>query len=146
MLCSMWDLPGPGLEPVSPALAGRFLTTAPPGKPTTTISDTACHSAGRAGQADRVSCFHTLLSPPIQVPFDSSLWSPVPKGNTFPESLLRCSWHHRSQGAASAPSSRGSRRFSPRVTAWYGLGSGSDSGQLRASDGWHCSLTLSSFV
>ena len=28
----MWDLPGPGLEPVSPALAGRFSTTAPPGK------------------------------------------------------------------------------------------------------------------
>ena len=28
----MWDIPGPGLEPVSPALAGRFLTTAPPGK------------------------------------------------------------------------------------------------------------------
>ena len=28
----MWDLRGPGLEPVSPALAGRFLTTAPPGK------------------------------------------------------------------------------------------------------------------
>ena len=29
----MWDLPRPGLEPVSPVLAGRFLTTAPPGKP-----------------------------------------------------------------------------------------------------------------
>ena len=29
----MWDLPGPGLEPVSPALAGRFSTTAPQGKP-----------------------------------------------------------------------------------------------------------------
>ena len=29
----MWDLPGSGLEPVSPALAGGFLTTAPPGKP-----------------------------------------------------------------------------------------------------------------
>ena len=28
----MWDLPGPGLEPVFPALAGGFLTTAPPGK------------------------------------------------------------------------------------------------------------------
>ena len=28
----MWDLPEPGLEPVSPALAGRFLTTVPPGK------------------------------------------------------------------------------------------------------------------
>ena len=30
--CSMWDLPRPGLEPVSPALAGGFLTTEPPGK------------------------------------------------------------------------------------------------------------------
>ena len=29
----MWDLPRPGLEPVSPALAGKFSTTAPPGKP-----------------------------------------------------------------------------------------------------------------
>ena len=29
----MWDLPRPGLESVSPALAGRFSTTAPPGKP-----------------------------------------------------------------------------------------------------------------
>ena len=27
---SMWDLPGPGMEPVSSALAGRFLTTGPP--------------------------------------------------------------------------------------------------------------------
>ena len=29
----MWDLPGPEFEPVSPGLAGGFLTTAPPGKP-----------------------------------------------------------------------------------------------------------------
>ena len=34
LLRGMWDLPGPGLEPVSPALAGRFLTSVPPGKPT----------------------------------------------------------------------------------------------------------------
>ena len=33
LLRGMRDLPGPGLEPVSPALAGGFLTTAPPGKP-----------------------------------------------------------------------------------------------------------------
>ena len=33
LLRGTWDLPGPGLEPVSPALAGGFLTTAPPGKP-----------------------------------------------------------------------------------------------------------------
>ena len=29
-----WDPPRPGPEPVSPALAGRLPTTAPPGKPT----------------------------------------------------------------------------------------------------------------
>ena len=29
----MWDLPGPGLEPVSPALAGGLPTTVPAGKP-----------------------------------------------------------------------------------------------------------------
>ena len=33
LLHGMWDLPRPGLEPASPALAGRFSTTAPPGKP-----------------------------------------------------------------------------------------------------------------
>ena len=32
LLGGMWDLPGPGIEPMSPALAGGFLTTAPPGK------------------------------------------------------------------------------------------------------------------
>ena len=32
LLRGMWDLPRPGLEPVSPDLAGRFLTPAPPGK------------------------------------------------------------------------------------------------------------------
>ena len=34
-LCSMWDLPRPGLEPMSPVLTGRFSPTAPPGKPHT---------------------------------------------------------------------------------------------------------------
>ena len=33
LLRGMWDLPRPGLEPVSPALAGRLSTTVPPGKP-----------------------------------------------------------------------------------------------------------------
>ena len=32
LLHGMWDLPRPGLKPVSPALAGGSLTTAPPGK------------------------------------------------------------------------------------------------------------------
>ena len=33
LLRGMWDPLRPGLEPVSPALAGRFSTTAPLGKP-----------------------------------------------------------------------------------------------------------------
>ena len=33
----MWNLPGPGIEPVSPALAGRFFTTGSPGKSQTTF-------------------------------------------------------------------------------------------------------------
>ena len=30
--CSMWNLPGSGVKPISPALAGGFLTAGPPGK------------------------------------------------------------------------------------------------------------------
>ena len=32
-----WELPRPGTEPVSPALAGDYFTTEPPGKPTSHI-------------------------------------------------------------------------------------------------------------
>ena len=31
-VCGPWDLPRPGIEPESPALAGEFLTPEPPGK------------------------------------------------------------------------------------------------------------------
>ena len=37
LLRGMWDLPRPGLKPVSPALAGGFSTTAPPGKPSSLV-------------------------------------------------------------------------------------------------------------
>ena len=37
LLRGLWYLPRPGLEPVSPALAGRFSTTAPPGNPNKTF-------------------------------------------------------------------------------------------------------------
>ena len=39
LLRGMWDLPRPGLEPMSPALAGRLSTTAPPGKPHLYVSE-----------------------------------------------------------------------------------------------------------
>ena len=41
--CSMWDPPGAEMEPVSPALAGRFffffLATEPPGTPADVINE-----------------------------------------------------------------------------------------------------------
>ena len=40
----MWDLPGPGLEPICPALAGGFLTTVPPGKPYKAFSKKTSHT------------------------------------------------------------------------------------------------------
>ena len=33
LLCSMWNLLRPGIEVMSPALAGGFFTTDPPGRP-----------------------------------------------------------------------------------------------------------------
>ena len=45
-LRGMWDLPRPGLEPVSPALAGRLSTTAPPGKPAEKSFDGASYTSG----------------------------------------------------------------------------------------------------
>ena len=39
LLRGMWDPSRPGLEPVSPALAGRLPTTAPPGKPCLFVSE-----------------------------------------------------------------------------------------------------------
>ena len=33
LFCSMWDLPRPGVEPMSLALASKFFSTEPPGKP-----------------------------------------------------------------------------------------------------------------
>ena len=34
----MWDLPQPGIKPMSPALTGRFFATEPPGKPLFTFN------------------------------------------------------------------------------------------------------------
>ena len=33
LIHGMWDLPGPGIEPMSPALSGSFFVAGPPGKP-----------------------------------------------------------------------------------------------------------------
>ena len=40
MLCATWDLPGLGIEPMSPALADGFLSIIPPRKSTKNKIDT----------------------------------------------------------------------------------------------------------
>ena len=50
----MWDLPGPGLEPMSPALAGGFLTTAPPGKSHLSVLD--LDVSRKIGRFDNPKC------------------------------------------------------------------------------------------
>ena len=54
----MWDLPGSGNEPVSPALAGRFFITEPPGKPARWCFWR--HSKGTAYQVKSVSNLKTF--------------------------------------------------------------------------------------
>ena len=47
----MWGLPGPGIDPMSPALVGRFLTTGPSGKSNRNILNVfwglPCWSSGK---------------------------------------------------------------------------------------------------
>ena len=60
LLRGMWDPPRPGLEPVSPALAGGLSTTAPPGKPSSVFYPSMSNS-----------CFISTRNP---VPFLSQLF------------------------------------------------------------------------
>ena len=57
LLRGMWDLPRPGLEPVSPALAGRLSTTASPGKPLPTFF----HSWLKSLNPSPFSSYHPLF-------------------------------------------------------------------------------------
>ena len=61
----MWDLPRPGLEPMSPALAGGFLSTVPPGKPNPLLLFPQIihlregqHRKGRMREAQKTSCLN----------------------------------------------------------------------------------------
>ena len=85
----MWDLPRPGLEPVSPALAGRFSTTAPPGKPQTFFFLTTIHP----------------VSPPLVCAFrvGCTLFGHCcrsPENIFFPSFPLGCGCHHIQRGIA----------------------------------------------
>ena len=50
------DLPNPGIEPTSPALAGRFFTPVTPGKPFVTYNSVINISPGPEDKRNRSSC------------------------------------------------------------------------------------------
>ena len=62
-LRGMWDLPRPGLEPVSPALAGRLSTTTPPGKPLTGLFNQEAGRAPYLFQILAATCISWLMDP-----------------------------------------------------------------------------------
>ena len=64
----MWDLPRPGLEPVSPALAGGFLTTAPPGK--SKGRKILAKLSGQGNTLKSTETFEPLFSGYEYLPFD----------------------------------------------------------------------------
>ena len=73
LLRGMWDHPRPGLEPVSPALADRFSTTAPPGKPQVWSLN---HRTAR--KVPKGACFLSTYCVPSIVldPFKAILFNP----------------------------------------------------------------------
>ena len=56
LLRGMWDLPRPGLEPMCPASAGRFLTTTPPGKPKDFKALTSCSCSEELVKSSMEGC------------------------------------------------------------------------------------------
>ena len=84
----MWDLPGPGLEPTSPALAGGFLTIAPPGKTQKQGSESR-QKRGIYWTADQ-RCLPLMCSAPVKV---------LPEPSLISWALLTYMWLYGQLGA-----------------------------------------------
>ena len=85
LLRGMWDLPGPGLEPVFPALAGRFSTTAPPGKPGRQILNHCATREAQASFSDLLLHWTPFRIPsPEQISAETNLFGPSPVKWTLP--------------------------------------------------------------
>ena len=67
-LHSMWDLPRPGHEPMSPASAGGLSTTVPPGKPYTALFFIKLHQVYKPTLTSRLSYLHVLFSAGKMIP------------------------------------------------------------------------------
>ena len=101
----MWDLPGPGLKPVYPALAGEFLTTVPPGKPLRSFLAQGPRSLGT--EENKLLPF-LPLDPGVQTPSSFLLEGPE---YSAPSPLLLQTWESRppvrSGTCTALPGSRG---------------------------------------
>ena len=53
LLHSMWNFPGPGIEPTPPALAGGFLTAGPSGKSGSTVLTTRVPGKSPSWDSDK---------------------------------------------------------------------------------------------
>ena len=138
MPCSTWDLLRPGIKPTSPALAGRFYTTEPAGKPFNARprsfapphphAHTLCRSQQKGGYAGRsfapgsprgdpaMTC---LLSPVCSAhspPFGSAGVPPAPAHRPRPPGTKVTTKGSRSRETAASPTSEALRHH-PGSTA-----------------------------
>ena len=98
----MWDPPRPGLEPVSPALAGRFSTTAPPGKPLYTCFDQSLDAGHTRKSVTLASSSLQMRWSPRRVDSLGLLAGSFPRSwvcgsyflNEGPDMRLHCPLHH----------------------------------------------------
>ena len=78
----MWNLPGLGIEPLSSALAGGFLTIGPLGKPSMEVFDVPLWAVPGTEQMLRTSCqvsgqMRSFL-PGIPSPGQTPVWGRLP--------------------------------------------------------------------
>ena len=91
---SSGDLPGPGIKPMSPALAGRFFTTEPPGKP---IRDTKLYRGSKTHHhPSDLKIFFSLRL--YSIPFGR--WALLSEGPGYPSSgpWMPCQWGRALEG------------------------------------------------
>ena len=125
---SLWNLPGPGIEPTSPALAGGFLTTGPPGRsfrfsgawklppslqPTWSLTQNKWNRSGRCSRGQKRTEKETVCDQTLSlVPGWGGCGQGVPSAGgrgqdeqPAPSDSERCRWGEDGSPCASLPSS-----------------------------------------
>ena len=104
----MWDLPRSATEPMSPALAGRFFTTEPQGKPQTgscssfniwlrvSLPPGDMLSSHSSHESQGVTCHWSSLHPCLHPPISLTKWQSFDNTSTFSLEKycsLNSTWH-----------------------------------------------------